>query len=350
MLQSGFFEVEDRLESLSREGDPLVALKAHVDFERFRPRLKKLLKFKRGGRPPLDSVLMLKVLILQTLYNLSDDQIEYQIRDRLSFQRFLGLTLSDRVPDAKTVWLYRERLKGQIESLFKDFEDPLRSQGYLAMSGQIVDASVVKTPRQRLSAEEKAAVKSGKSAQEIWPDAPAKAAQKDTHARWRVKTSRPKKADQTPLAVPEFGYKNHICTDHRFGFVRQFNVSDAAHYDGHLLASLLDPDNTSSAIWGDTAYGSQENRDLLEHKGLTCQIHRKASKGKKLPLTTLRANGKRSKVRAKVEHVFALQKHRMGLFIRTIGLERARVKIGLANLVYNMKRLVFHETQAALTG
>ena len=73
MLQSGFFEVEDCLESLSREGDPLVALKDRVDFERFRPRLKKLLKFKRGGRPPLDSVLMLKVLILQTLYNLSDD-------------------------------------------------------------------------------------------------------------------------------------------------------------------------------------------------------------------------------------------------------------------------------------
>ena len=124
------------------------------------------------------------------------------------------------------------------------------------MSGQIVDTSVVKAPRHPLSEEEKATIKSGKSAQEVWLDTPTKLVQEDTKLDGKYKISRPKKSGQAPLTVLEFGYKNYICTDHRFGFVHQFQVSDASKYDRHLLASILDLDNTISAIWGDTAYGS----------------------------------------------------------------------------------------------
>ena len=94
---------------------------------------------------------MFKAIILCSLYNLSDDQVEYQVRDRLSFMRFLGLGLEDKVPDAKTVWLYREQLTqaGAIEALFEDFDGYLEDQGDLAMGGQIINASIVAVPKQR---------------------------------------------------------------------------------------------------------------------------------------------------------------------------------------------------------
>ena len=108
--QPGFFDLDERYAALSAAGDPLERLAAVVDFELFRPELDAALERSdrtKGGRPPYDPVLMFKILVLQTLYTLSDDQTEYQIRDRLSFMRFVGLALEDRVPDAKSIWLLR---------------------------------------------------------------------------------------------------------------------------------------------------------------------------------------------------------------------------------------------------
>ena len=144
--QPGFFDLDERYAALSAAGDPLERLAAVIDFELFRAELDDALARSdraKGGRPPYDAVLMFKVLILQTLYTLSHDQTEYQIRDRLSFMRFLGLGLEDRVPDAKTIWLLREQLTkaGAVERLFTRFDAVLRDAGYLAMGGQIVDAS-----------------------------------------------------------------------------------------------------------------------------------------------------------------------------------------------------------------
>jgi transposase len=111
----------------------------------------------KGGRLPYDAVLMFKVLVLQTLYTLSDDATEYQLKDRLSFMRFCGLALHDPVPDAKTIWLYREQLTrvGAIERLFARFDAILRARGYVAMGGQIVDATVIEARRPRLNRTEK---------------------------------------------------------------------------------------------------------------------------------------------------------------------------------------------------
>jgi hypothetical protein len=140
MGQMGFFDLGERYAGLDKFGDPLVLLKKFVSWEIFRPELKAVWRMgdeqrkSNAGRPPLDEVLMFQVLVLQQLYNLSDDQIEYQIRDRLSFMRFLGLGVEDRVVDAKTVWLYREKLAqaGKVKSLFDRFDACLRSNGYLA--------------------------------------------------------------------------------------------------------------------------------------------------------------------------------------------------------------------------
>src|SRR5215471_4148219 len=146
--QPGFFDGDDRLRALSAAGDPLERLARVMDFDLFRADLEAALSRSdrgKGGRPPYDPVLMFKVLVLQTLYTLSDEQTEYQLKDRLSFMRFVGLALHDAVPDAKTIWLYREQLAraGAAERLFARFDALLRAKGWLAMGGQIIDATVI---------------------------------------------------------------------------------------------------------------------------------------------------------------------------------------------------------------
>lgn len=349
--QRGFWDLEDHYAKLSETGDPLETLAAAVSFEPFRYRLEKALKRtdgSKGGRPPYDRVLMFKILILQALYGLSDEQAEFQIRDRLSFLRFLGLSPSDRTPDSTTIWLFREQLTQAtaVEKLFKLFDQRLREGGYLAKSGQILDASLIPAPRHHLSSDEKAAIKEGQTADEIWPDEPRKAAQKDTQARWTVKTSRsapPSEGEKAKpgLAIPVFGYKNHIGIDRENGLIRTWLVTDAAAHDGaRLREGLVDRDNTASDVWADSAYRSAANEAFLEDIGKRSQIHRRKPKGKAMPQNTARANGRKSKIRSKVEHVFAHQKQRMGMVIRTIGLDRAKTKIGLVNLAYNMRRIV----------
>jgi IS5 family transposase len=295
---------------------------------------------------------MFKILILQTLYNISDEQLEFQIKDRLSFQRFLGLSLSDKVPDAKTIWLWRERFKKHnlMDKIFRKFDQELKDKGYLAMSGQIIDASIVPAPRQQNTRAEKDCIKEGKTPED-WKENPHKLAQKDFDARWVMKYKKAKiKAGEKAIdiAIPQFGYKNHISTDKRYGLIRRWNVTAANMYDGNVFEELLDPDNTASPVFADTAYGAKKNKELLKEKGLKSEICIKKPRGKAMSKNVKKGNKKRASIRAHVEHVFAVQKDKMKLFIRTIGIERARVKVGLANLVYNMKRLTFLERQGSL--
>jgi transposase len=131
----------------------LLAFAEAVDFEIFRADLDRALGYSdgaQGGRPPFDPVTMFKILVIQAANNLSDERAEFLINDRLSFMRFLGLSLSDRVPDARTIWLFREKLSKAeaIRPLFERFDAALRGAGYIAMGGQIVDASLIAAPKQ----------------------------------------------------------------------------------------------------------------------------------------------------------------------------------------------------------
>jgi IS5 family transposase len=327
-----------------------------VDFEPFRPELERAVPRadrSKGGRPPFDHVLMFKVLILQTQNNLSDERCEFYLRDRLTWMRFLGLGLGDPVPDANTIWTFREALTraGAIARLFERFDLELRAAGYLAMSGQLVDATIVSAPKQRNTKAEKQAIKEGRIPED-WQQQPAKLQQKDRDARWTVQTTKAKSREgETPmvdLAIPEFGYQNHVSTDRRHRLIRKWRVTDAAAYAGAYLADLLDPDNTAAGVWADTAYRSRKNEGLLRQRMLTSHIHRKKPAHLPMPRHVARGNAKKSAVRAHVEHVFAEQKVRMGLFVRTIGLARATTKIGLANLTYNMRRLLWLARQTAV--
>jgi IS5 family transposase len=297
---------------------------------------------------------MFKILVIAAMDNLSDERAEFLINDRMSFMRFLGLALADRVPDARTIWLFREKLTkaGAIEALFERFDAALRASGYIATSGQIVDATLVAVPRQRNTDEEKKAIKEGLIPQN-WKDKPAKLRQKDRDARWTVKftKAKPKEDSSAPpvdLAIPVFGYQNHISIDRGFGFIRKWAATDAATYEGaRLREGLLDRSNTASGVWADTAYRSAANEAFMEKNGFVSHVHRKKPKGRLMPEAVRRANAAKSKVRSRIEHVFAEEKDRMGLFIRTIGIARARVKISMANLVYNFKRLLFLQRSVA---
>lgn len=353
--QPGFFDLGERYSALSKVGDPLERLNALIPWEVFGKPLGKALKRSdglKGGRPPYDPVLMFKVMVLQSLYNLSDDQAEFMIADRLSFMRFLGLGVEDRVPDAKTIWLFREHLTqaGAVQNLFARFDKHLARSGYLAMGGQIVDATIVAAPKQRNSDGEKRDIKEGRIP-EAWADKPAKLAQKDRDARWTVKYSKAKPKEdgrkQVDLAIPAFGYKNHACIDRRHGLIRKWSATNAARYDGAVLPELLDKENTASGVWADTAYRSKKNEAHLARNGFFSHIHRKKPQGRPMSETTSKANGKRSKIRAYVEHVFARQKGPMALFIRTIGIARATTKIGMANLVYNFQRFAWLQGRTA---
>ncbi|CAM5321543.1 IS5 family transposase [Aquamicrobium terrae] len=325
MSQMGFFDLSDRYASLDAKRDPLVEIDSIVPWEEFRPTLK------RVWRKPMDAVVMFKTLVLGALYNLSDDQIEYQVRDRLSFMRFLGLGLEDRVPDAKTVWLYREGLApaGMVEALFKQFDGYLARQGYIARGGQILDASVVPVPRNHNTREENATIKNGE-VPEGWADKPAKRSQKDTDARWTKKHGK-----------SHYGYKNHVNVDRKHKLVRRYHVSDAALHDSQAVDHLLMRGNTGSDFWADPAYRSEEMEAKLRARGLKSRIHRKGKRGKPLTEQGKASNRTKSAVRARVEHVFGAQTNDMGgTLVRTIGVIRAKAKIGMKNLAYNMRRLV----------
>jgi IS5 family transposase len=295
---------------------------------------------------------MFKVLILQAMHSLSDERCEYLIKDRLSFMRFLGISLADAVPDANTIWTFREALRkaGAVDGLFLRFDEALRASGFLAMSGQIVDATIVAAPKQRNTQEEKIAIRDGRIPDD-WKEKPAKLAQKDRDARWTIKSTKAKLreelAPQVDLAIPAFGYKNHIAVDRAHGLIRKWAATHAAAHDGARLEDLLDRGNTASEVWADTAYRSAKNEAMLARRGFVSRIHRKKPKGKPMPDRTRIANAQKSKVRSAVEHVFAHQKGLLGLTIRTIGLARARVKIGLANLAYNMRRFIWLRTRYA---
>jgi len=332
MPQPGFFDLDDRFAKLDGIGDPLVKIRAVVDWEGFRPILEAAqakLRKSAAGRKAFDAVLMFRILVLQQLYNLSDDQTEYQIRDRYSFSRFLDLTPEAVVPDAKTLWRYRENLKSAVvfDQLFAELARQIAAEGYVARKGQIIDASLVAAPVQRNRRTENEQIKAGEAPAD-WPE--AKRRQKDVEARWTQKNG-----------VSHYGYKNHVSVDREHKLIRRWQVSDAALHDSQVFDELLDPANTSADVWADSAYRSQDREAVLRDDGWRSRIHRKGQKGKPLSDRAQAANRRRSTVRARVEHVFAQQEAMGHMLVRTIGVVRARFKIGMMNLAYNLRRLAW---------
>jgi len=330
MIQPGFFDLQDRLHKIDKNGDPLTKINEAIKWEMFRPVLEKARDTNRQsnvGPKGYDVILLFKILILQSLYNLSDDATEFQILDRHSFGRFLGLHISQKVPDATTIWRFREDLvkAGIVEELFVTFDAQLRASGFMAMKGQIVDASIVNVPKQRNSREENARIKAGEIPED-WPE--NKRRQKDVDARWTKKNGK-----------TFYGYKNHVSVDVKHKLIRGYAVTDAAQHDSQVFEQILS-NNTSKDVWADSAYRSADRLERLAKEGFREHIQRKGSRHRKLTPREQEGNKTRATIRSRVEHVFGMQAQRAGnLLLRTIGIARARAKIGLRNLAYNIDRM-----------
>jgi len=331
----GFFDEDFRLEKLTKLGDPLDRLAKGVNFELFRKLLEEKLHIEPkndGGRKPYDYVLMFKILILQRYYNLSDDQSEYQICDRLSFMRFLGLTIADDVPDSKTIWHFRERITelSLIENLFDLFKTQLVSLGLIINEGKIIDASFVEVPKQRNNREENKQVKAGQVPQD-WKDNENKLEQKDVDARWTKKNG-----------VSYFGYKNHVKCDEKSKLITGYTVTDASVHDSQTTLSLLNKEDENQPFYADSAYtGEDLENKLVAEKKVVPNIIEKGYRNKPLTDQQKDDNKEKSKVRVRVEHIFGFIENSMnGSTIKTIGIKRATAMIGLMNLTYNMFRKV----------
>ncbi|MDR1827777.1 MAG: IS5 family transposase [Methylobacteriaceae bacterium] len=351
--QLRFFDLERWLEEYSAEGDPLEAYSREVDFEILRKDLERLVVHsgtEKGGRPGYDVVLKFKILFLQSLYNLSLHETRHQLRDRLSWLRFCGLTVGDSLPDENTLWDFREALikSGAFDELFARLDEEITRRGYLAMGGQIVDASIIPAPKQHNTEAEKQALKEGRIPEE-WLKHPKKLAQKDLDARWTVKQKPGRTVDgrKVPgLVIPYYGFKAHLASDVAHGMIRRKITTDAAAADGPVLRQgLVLARNTCAKIWGDKAYRSEENEAYLEAHGKVSEIHRRKPLGKPMPKHISRGNKRKSKIRSAIEHVFAAIKSGPGFTIRTIGLARADAAITLKCMCYNIKRFVYLEEQ-----
>jgi transposase, IS5 family len=334
IYQPSFFDEADRLAKLSKLQDPLEALKLHIDFEIFRPQLEAVFSKDRksaAGRKAYDVVLMFKILILQRLYNLSDEQAEFQINDRHSFQRFLGLHLGSVVPDFSTVWLFREALTVAevIKPLFDTYGAILEKQGVVTKVGTIVDASFVEVPRQRNTREENKIIKEGQTPP-AWENQPRKLSQKDLDARWTKKNTE-----------TFYGYKNHIRADADSAIITDYKVTDAAVHDSQPLPDLIGPQNKDENLFADSAYKSAKTDAQLAELGIKNYIHEKGSRNHPLNNLQKEFNRLKSQIRCHVEHIFGCVENSMGgPELEYIGLPRISTGIGLTNLAYNFLRHV----------
>jgi len=331
-MQASFFDVEDCYARLDRQ-DHLLKLNSVINWSGLAALMGQISfegKVDGRGRHPLDGLRMAKILILQACNSLSDEMAEFLINDRLSFKRFLGLDVAEKSPDAKTIWLWRERIKhsGLHEKIFAWFEEELCNAGFAAQGGQIVDATFVPTHKPTGKHTKQMAAEiplSARQSEQIDPDATFTKKRNESH----------------------HGYKNHVRIDARHKLIRAAETTTASLHDSQKFEDMLapasaQPEAEENAVYADSAYRSTETEANLAAAGLNSQVHERAYKNKPLTPEQKAKNREKSRIRVRVEHMFGHMNTAMhGLMIHTIGLARAKVKVTFKNLAYNMQRFAF---------
>ena len=299
-IKTDLFAHEAHHQKLDEPGDPLQEIERHVDFATPAARVDESVPRPdrtKGGRPPYPTETMVRILVLKRLYNLSDEQMEYQLLDRMSYKRFCGLDDALRVADRTTIWHFENRVgQAGAQALFGEMAEQLARKGFIARGGQIIDATLVKAPVQRNSRQENEQVRQG-NVPEDWSD--AKRRQKDVDASWTKKNGK-----------SHFGYKLSVNVDGRYKLIRRVETDTARVHDSRHA------------------------------KGLRDGILKRAGKSKALTQRDEQRNRRLSRMRCRVEHVFAGIEQMGGKMVRTIGRTRAGFAMTMMALCYNIKRLV----------
>ncbi|MBI2771249.1 MAG: IS5 family transposase [Burkholderiales bacterium] len=287
----------------------------------------------KGGRPPYPTQVMLKIVVLQQLYgNVADEEMEYALLDRLSWQRFVGLEDARDLPDARTIWAFKQLIAqgGGTEALFDEVLRQLDAAGLKAKGGQLIDATLIDAPKAHLDKHEKADIEQGKTPGH-WS---AKvAAHRDRDAHWSAKHGK-----------WFYGYKAHINADQAHKLIRRIQVTPGNVGDTRLFEAMIDTDKERArrgkTVYADRGYDSQANRRLLKDSQLCDAIARNDDRQRYDQSDVHRRNARLSRTRARVEHVFGGWEKTMGKSLRCVGLVRARAHITLQAVVYNWRRWV----------
>lgn len=329
----GLFSAIEHEQAVARKTTGILKLREIIPWESFRPLLEELTGYatrdwSKGGKPPFDPVLMFKVLVLQKFHGLSDDATEEQIFDRTSFKNFLGLRIGDGIPDAKTLWDFKQRIEADGREggrrLFEAFGAHLEGQSLIAREGSIVDASFIEAPRQRNDRDQNQRIKQGERPAEF-DENPAVGRQKDSDARWTMKNHE-----------AHYGWKNHVKADLKTKLILRAQTTPAHVHDSQVFKDLLD--EKDRAVLADSAYHSQEHEAHLLQLNAQEYLLRKATRGHPLSAAEQKTNHTISRMRVRVEHIFARMAQMGADLCRSIGLKRATQHNHLSNLTYNMDR------------
>lgn len=329
-IKTDLFAAEHHHRLIDKLGDPLAAIEREIDFGKLAARVDEIaprIENPKGGRPPYPTETMVRILILKRLNNLSDEQVEYQLLDRMSYKRFCGLMDAVTIPDRTTVWTFENRIgEAGARAIFDGVESQLFAKGYIPRCGQVIDATLVPAPVQHNDRGDREIL-----AQDAVPAhwAPAKRRQKDTDASWTKKHGK-----------SYYGYKLTVNVDVKHKVIRRIKTSTAAEHDSLHFEDVIDPFNTNRDVYADRGYPSKAREKALKEGGFRSCIQRKGTKQKPLSACQQRRNLRLAKTRARVEHVFGAM-HQMGSkFVRTVGLARASFAMTMMATCYNIKRAV----------
>jgi IS5 family transposase len=292
----------------------------------------------KGGRPPYPTQALVKIIVLQQLYgNLSDEDTEYALLDRGSWQRFIGMADARDLPDARTIWHFKNQLarSDSAPALFAAVQAQLNAAGLTAKGGQMIDATIVPAPKMHFSKEEKASLADGKTPAH-WSQ--KQAAHKDTDADWTAKRGQ-----------WHHGYKAHVNADQKHKLIRIVDITPANKSDMNHFEEMFDtcPERQQSGktVHADRGYDSAANRQALKANKLRDGVARNDDRKRHDQTEIHTRNWKLARIRARVEHVFGAWEKVIGKSIRCIGLVRAKAQITMQAIVVNLRRWVTLDAQ-----
>lgn len=274
-------------------------------------------KDSRRGRPTLPIIFSLKCLILQYLYNLSDPALEDALIDRLSFQRFLGISFDTEIPDFSTIWRFRDRLiKAELyDKLFNAVLDELEKRNLILRKGTLIDASIVQAARK-----------------------PRKTQDSTIEETSRQKAQRDRDATGTKKGSTQYyGYKAHIGVDQGSNIIRRTRFTPASVHDSREQEHLISGDERS--VFADKAYFSDDTKRTLRKNGIYNGILDKGKRNHPLSMKQKKKNTQKSAVRNAVERPFAHFKTHMGYrMVRYVNLERNELHFTFLCMIHNIRR------------
>jgi IS5 family transposase len=346
MKQIALFGTETQLKKITELGDPLVKINDKIDWEIFREPIETAIRkdMPKGGRPPFDAIMMYKITMLQQWYGLSDAGIEYQINDRVSFCRFLGLEFGDKVPDGNTIWDFKEALKKSDvdRKLFDLFNAMLEEKGIITHKGSIIDATFTTVPKRHTTKNDDEHLKKDEELEDL----PAKCAKRLEKAEIKATENVMPQIDKDARWTKKgnesfFGYKDHVKCGADSKIITDFSVTGASVHDSQEFVNLIDKKDNNVKV--DSGYTGEEfAKELIEkYPNIEINVCARAYRNKPLTEDDKAKNREISRVRSRIEHIFGyMTKFMAGITSRVHGLDRVKRDITAKNLAYNLKRYV----------